>query len=48
MSAVFLKYFLGQWKLCKIDESYVSAMVESGRLTQEEANEILATPRNCE
>lgn len=48
MTNVFYKYFLGQWILCKIDETYIAAMVSSGRLTQEEADLILATPRNCE
>lgn len=45
MSEVFYKYLLSQWKLHKIDEMYVSAMVDAGRLTQEEADLILSTPR---
>jgi hypothetical protein len=47
MSAVWYKYFLGQWQLCKIDETYVQAQVTAGRLTQDEANQIIATPRTC-
>lgn len=47
MSAVYYKYFLGQWQLCKIDESYIAGQVTLGHLTQAEADQIMATERTC-
>lgn len=47
MSQVYFNYFLGQWQLCRIDEAYVEAVVVKGRLTREEADQILVAPRNC-
>ena len=38
-------YFLGQWKMRKIDADYVQARVPRW-LTQEEADEILATEQD--
>jgi membrane peptidoglycan carboxypeptidase len=39
------KYLLNQWILRKIDETYLTMMVNKGRITQEQYNTIVATPQ---
>jgi hypothetical protein len=47
MSPTYYKYLLGQWQLCKVDEVYIQNQVTLAHLTQAEADQIIATPRNC-
>jgi hypothetical protein len=41
----YYTYFKGQWILGKIDETYINTQVTKGRLTPEEAQEIISLPR---
>lgn len=38
-------FLLNMWVMKKIDEVYLSKIVQLGRLTQEEVDMILATPQ---
>jgi hypothetical protein len=44
----YYDFLLNQWKLCKLTEEQVANAVMKGYLTQQEADAIVATPRNCE
>lgn len=40
-------FILSMWKQRRVDEAYVNYQVEMKRITQEEADTILATPQNA-
>ena len=44
--SIMYKFVLRMWKERRCDEAYVLFQVEEGRLTQAEADAILATPQN--
>lgn len=46
-SAPYKNFLLSMWLQCRLTEAQVAQAVALGRITQEEADEILATPRNC-
>lgn len=41
----FFEFFKQQWILNNVDSSYIQTQVTKGRLTLEEANEIVNIPR---
>ena len=47
-SEPFKNFLLSMWLQCRLTEEQVAQAVVKGRITQEEADEILATPRNCD
>lgn len=44
--SIMYKFVLKMWMERRVDEAYVVYQVEVGRLTQAEADAILATPQN--
>lgn len=44
--SIMYPFVLKMWKEQRCDESYVLYQVDAKRLTQEEADDILATPQN--
>ena len=44
--SLMYNFALKMWKERRVDEAYILYQVEVGRLTQAEANEIIATPQN--
>jgi len=46
MSLVY-NFVLNMWIMKRVDATFVQAQVSMGRLTQEEADMILATPQNA-
>lgn len=44
--SLMYNFALRMWKERRVDEAYILYQVEMGRLTQEEADAILATPQN--
>lgn len=44
--SLMYSFVLSMWKQRRCDEAYVMFQVEKIRLTQEEADAILATPQN--
>lgn len=48
MSEANKNFFLSMWRQCRLTEEQVAQGVVKGRITQAEADEILATERNCD
>lgn len=46
-SEPYKNFLLSMWLQCRLTEAQVAQAVTLGRITQAEADEILATPRNC-
>jgi hypothetical protein len=40
-------FLMSMWLQCRLTEAQVATSVTNGKITQAEADEILATPRNC-
>jgi hypothetical protein len=47
LSAGYYAFVLNMWLMCRIAEAQINTLVTNGKLTREEADAILATPRNC-
>lgn len=47
MTEATKNFMLSMWKQCRLTELQVEDAVVKNRLTRAEADEILATPRNC-
>lgn len=47
MTTVYYNYFRGQWLLCQVTPEQIEILVTKGKLTRQEADDILATPRDC-
>lgn len=48
MASRLYKYLLSSWLNCTLSEEQVQNAVLKGYITQEEADTIKSTPRNCE
>jgi hypothetical protein len=46
-SEPYKNFLLSLWLQCKLTEEQVAQAVTKGKITQAEADEILATPRVC-
>lgn len=44
--SLMYNFALSMWKQRRVDEAYILFQVERSRLTQDEADTILATPQN--
>lgn len=44
--SLMYNFAMKMWKERRVDEAYILYQVEVGRLTQEEADQIIATPQN--
>lgn len=44
--SLMYKFIVDMWKQRRVDEAYVLYQLEKKRITQEEADTILATPQN--
>ena len=44
--SLMYRFVLQMWQQRRVDEAYVQYQVEMGRITQAEAETILATPQN--
>ena len=45
MQSLAYAFILNMWIMKRVDESFVNKQVRDGRITQEEADMILATPQ---
>lgn len=46
-SEPYKNFLLSMWLQCRLTEAQVNKALTDGKLTQEEADAILATPRTC-